>query len=354
MSWAERLARPEIVALAPYEHAAWLPQLERLHANELPWRQPRDATRAGLNRYPEPQPRELIARLAELYAVAPECLLVTRGSDEAIDLLVRAFCRAGEDAILVCTPTFGMYTLAAGIQGARVVDVPLRAADGFALDESAVIARCTDRVKLVFLCSPNNPTGNLFSAESLLRIAAQLEGRGLLVVDEAYIEFAGVPGLTQRVRAMPQLVVLRTLSKAHALAGARCGAVIAAAELIALLRKVISPYAIAQLTVECVLDLLEPNKLAGLQQRVATIQAERARLAQALQSCRSIARIWPSAANFLLVDFDKAKGAADALTLASAAGLLIRDVRRQPGLGCALRVSIGTPAQNDRLLEALR
>jgi len=354
VSWVERLARPEIVALAPYQHAAWLPQLERMHANELPWRQPRDATRAGLNRYPEPQPRELVARMAEIYDVAPECLLATRGSDEAIDLLVRAFCRAGEDAILVCTPTFGMYTLAANIQGARVIDVPLRAADGFALDEEALLARCTDRVKLVFLCSPNNPTGNLLCAESVLRIAAQLEDRALLVVDEAYIEFASAPSLAQRVRALPQLALLRTLSKAHALAGARCGALIAAAELIALLRKVISPYAIPQLTAEYVLDLLAPAQLALLPQRVAAIQGERARLAQNLQSCRAVARVWPSAANFLLVDFDKAKGAADALTLASAAGLLIRDVRRQPGLGCALRVSIGTPAQNDRLLEALR
>ena len=140
MSWVEELARPDIVALAPYEHAAWRPELERLHANELPWRPSGDATRAGLNRYPEPQPRELVERLASLYGVAPADVLATRGSDEGIDLLIRAFCRGGSDAILVCPPTFGMYAVAAAIQGAALLKVPLRAASGFALDEAALLA----------------------------------------------------------------------------------------------------------------------------------------------------------------------------------------------------------------------
>jgi histidinol-phosphate aminotransferase len=354
VSLVEELARPEILALAAYDHAAWLPQHERLHANELPWRNRGDATRAGLNRYPEPQPRELVARLAALYAVAAENVLVTRGSDEAIDLLMRTFCRAGEDAVLLCPPTFGMYALAAGIQGARVVSVPLVQAQGFALDEAALLARCTENVKLVFVCSPNNPTGNLMSAAALLRIAAALDGRALLIVDEAYIEFADVPSLTQQPHALPQLVVLRTLSKAHALAGARCGAVIAATELVALLAKVISPYAIAQPTVECVLPLLEGARLAEMRERIAIIKAERARVAQSLRGRSQIDRVWHSDANFLLVDFIDAAAAARALALASAARLLIRDVRRQPGLGCALRISIGTAEQNDRLLEALR
>ena len=191
MSWVTELARPDIVALAAYEHAAWLPQLGRMHANELPWRHTSDATLAELYRYPEPQPRALVERLASLYEVAADCLLVTRGSDDAIDLLVRTFCRAGEDAILVCPPTFGMYAVAAGIQGAQVFDVPLRARSGFVLDEAALLERCTAAVKLVFLCSPNNPTGNLMSEAGVLRVARQLAGRALLVVDEAYIEFAG-------------------------------------------------------------------------------------------------------------------------------------------------------------------
>src|SRR5205823_7261587 len=149
MSWVTELARPEIVALKAYEHAAWEPRLERLHANELPWRASGDESLAGLNRYPEPQPRALIERLAALYGAAPESILAGRGSDEAIDLLVRAFCRAGRDAVLVCPPTFAMYAVAARIQGAQVATVPLRAAAGFALDERAVVEGCAADVKIV-------------------------------------------------------------------------------------------------------------------------------------------------------------------------------------------------------------
>jgi histidinol-phosphate/aromatic aminotransferase/cobyric acid decarboxylase-like protein len=187
-----------------------------------------------------------------------------------------------------------------------------------------------------------------------LRAAEKLEGRALLVVDEAYIEFAGAASLAAHLGELPQLVVLRTLSKAHGLAGARCGAVIAAPEVIALLRKVISPYAISQLTVECVLSFLAAENPAALQERVAIIQAERARLAYELGRLGLVARVWPSAANFLLVDCRDAQAAALALSRSSAAGLLIRDLRRLRGLEAALRISIGTREQNDRLLEALR
>src|SRR3984893_3793095 len=161
MSWVKELARPDIVALKAYEHAAWEPSLERLHANELPWRPRGDESIAGLNRYPEPQPRALVEGLAALYGTAPQSVLVGRGSDEAIDLLTRSFCRAGHDAVLVCPPTFGMYAVSARIQGAEVATVPLRADAGFAIDERAVLERCTPDVKIVFFCSPNNPTGNL-------------------------------------------------------------------------------------------------------------------------------------------------------------------------------------------------
>jgi histidinol-phosphate aminotransferase len=254
----------------------------------------------------------------------------------------------------VCPPTFGMYAVTAAIQGATVVNVPLRAESGFALDEVALLARCTKAVKIVFLCSPNSPTGNLMSEESVLRIATHLKGRALLVVDEAYIEFAGVASLSRRVRELPQLAVLRTLSKAHGLAGARCGSVIATPEVIALLRKVISPYAVAQLTVECALEFLATSNLATLSARVAVIQSERERLARKIGKASSVAKVWPSAANFLLVEFIHADAAQEALGRVGAAGLLIRDMRRQAGLERALRISIGTPEQNDRLLEALR
>jgi histidinol-phosphate aminotransferase len=351
VSWVSRIARPDIVALEAYEHAAWEPGLTRLHANELPWRIRGDESRAGLNRYPEPQPRALIERLAGLYRVAADALLVGRGSDEAIDLLVRSFCRAGEDAVLVCTPTFGMYAVAARIQGARLLDVPLRASEDFALDVSGVLARCTPAVKLVFLCSPNNPTGNLVSEAAILAIADALAARALVVVDEAYIEFAGRESLAQQVRGRPQLAVLRTLSKAHGLAGARCGALIADPEVIALLRKVIAPYAIPQPALEALLALLEPPQLAAMRERIALVRAERERMREALARLPGVTHVWPSDANFLLAQFTDATAA---LERARAACLLVRDTRACPGLPRALRITVGTAAQNEQLLEAWR
>ncbi len=345
------LARPEIRELEPYSHAAWEPALERLHANELPWRSALDTTCAGLNRYPEPQPRALVEGLATLYGVTPAEVLVGRGSDEAIDLLTRAFCRAGEDSVLVCPPTFGMYSVAARIQGAGVVRVPLLdAARGFALDAPAVLAHCDARVKLVYVCSPNNPTGNRVDEATLLHLADALAGRALLVVDEAYIEFSAAASLATRVASHPYLTVIRTLSKAHGLAGARCGTLIAAPEIVALLRKIIPPYAMTQPTIESVLAALEPRELEAARERVARIRAERARLASGLASLPGVVRVFPSEANFLLVEF---QDAAVAFERARAAGLLVRDVRSQPGLGRHLRITVGTPDQNARLLAAL-
>ena len=173
----------------------------------------------------------------------------------------------------------------------------------------------------------------------------------MVVVDEAYIEFAGARSLAQRVAEFPQLAVLRTLSKAYALAGARCGTLIADPEVITLLRKVIPPYAIAQLSMEAVLNVLEPAQLAVSSNRLATIIAERDRMASILATLPNVTRVWPSASNFVLVEF------ADvplALARSRGARLLIRDARGYPGLGHCLRITIGAPEQNDRLLEALR
>ena len=351
MTWVTELARPDIVALKAYEHAVWEPELERLHANELPWRSFADESAAGLNRYPEPQPRALVERLAALYGVAPNSVLVGRGSDEAIDLLVRGFCRAGQDSVIICPPTFGMYSVAARIQGAEVITVLLKADAGFALDERAVLEKCTPDVKLVFLCSPNNPTGTLLSEDSIIGLTRALEGRAIVVVDEAYIEFSGARSLARKIGEYPQLAVLRTLSKAYALAGARLGTLIADPEVVALLRKVIPPYAIAQLSMEAVLKVLDPAQLAISNARLASIVAERDRMLAAFPKLPNVTRVWPSAANFVLVEFEDVPLA---LSRSRGARLLIRDVRGYPGLGRCLRITVGTPEQNNRLLEALR
>lgn len=344
------LARPEIRALKPYSHAAWQPGLVRLHANENPWRDEADATAAGLNRYPEPQPAALVARIADLYGVAPERVLVGRGSDEGIDLLLRAFCAAGQDRIVTCPPTFGMYRVAAAIQGAGVVEVPLDRSRGFALDAPAVLAAAGAGAKLVFLCSPNNPTGNRLDADAIRAVIEGLAGRALVVVDEAYAEFAPGASLVPWLDRHPQLVILRTLSKAYGLAGARLGAVLAAPAVIELLRRMIPPYALTVPTIEAALAALSPAGLARCRARVDLLIAERDRLATALGQLPLVERVWPSDANFLLVE------CADAGRLLAAGirgGLLVRDLRGQPGLERCLRISVGTPAENDRLVASL-
>ncbi|HEY6452934.1 MAG TPA: histidinol-phosphate transaminase [Steroidobacteraceae bacterium] len=350
MSWLTEIARPEIRTLRAYEHARWEPGLVRLHANELPWRSGADTSQAGLNRYPEPHPHALTAALAQFYGVAAPMLLACRGSDEAIDLLIRSYCRAGADRVLVCPPTFGMYAVAARVQGAAVIEVPLRREAGYACDFETVRARCADGIKLVFLCSPNNPTGNRFDAGAVLELARTLHGRALLVVDEAYVEFADGPSLLGQLEAHPGLIVLRTLSKAYGLAGARCGVLLGHPDVVGLLRKVIQPYAVTQLTIEAVFRALEPAALAEARARSITIKGELARVGAALRERPGVRRIWPSEANFLLVEFDDA---AAALQRSHAAGMLVRDLRAAAGLERALRISIGSPEQNDRLLASL-
>jgi histidinol-phosphate aminotransferase len=244
-----------------------------------------------------------------------------------------------------------MYSVAAHIQGANVLTVPLRADTGFALDEQAVLDQCKRDVKVVFLGSPNNPTGNLLSADSVLGLTRALEGRAVVVVDEAYIEFSDAQGLARRIPEFPHLAILRTLSKAYALAGARCGTLIADPEVIALLRKVIPPYAIPQLCMEAVLKALEPAQIAVSKARLETIRSERQRMLAALPSRSNVTRVWPSAANFLLAEFADAPLA---LARSRGARLLIRDVRGYPGLGGCLRITVGSPEQNNRLLDALR
>lgn len=344
------LARPDILALQPYQHAAWEPSLERLHANEMPWRASGDPTEAGLNRYPEPQPAELLDHLAKLYGVAPENVLVGRGSDEGIDLLVRAFCRAERDRILICPPTFGMYKVSARIQGAGVVEVPLNKSQGFAFDVESVIASWHDGIKLIFVCSPNNPTGNSVPSETIERLCREFADRALIVVDEAYIEFAHAPSVVPLLAHYTNLVVLRTLSKAFALAGTRCGTLMAHAEIVSLLGRVLTPYALPASTIEAVLRLTDAQHQIEAQERIASILEERARLQQELTSMSLVRRVWPSDANFLLVECVDADRA---LRAAASVGLILRDPRSQPSLANCLRITVGSPEQNDRLLRGL-
>ncbi|MFT3807336.1 histidinol-phosphate transaminase [Arenimonas sp.] len=348
------LARPEILTLQPYVYAAWDHRYERMHANENPWRAAGDDSTLGLNVYPESPAEALHARLAELYGVNIRQVLAGRGSDEGIDLLIRSFCRAGQDSIITCPPTFGFYRVAAEVQGAGVIEVPLiRSNEGFALDADKVLAACHNNtnVKLVFLCSPGNPPGNALDRAQMLSLCTQLNGRALVVVDEAYVEFTGRPSFTQVLADHPNLVILRTLSKAYALAGSRCGTTIADAEIISVLARVIPPYAIPTSTVESVLAATAPEQRTRIAQQIELLISERSRLSQELQHCSLIRHVFPSDANFILVECVDADVVFNA---AKSVGLVVRDQRKQPQCGQCLRITVGTPEQNARLLQGIR
>jgi histidinol-phosphate aminotransferase len=344
------LARPDIVDIKAYSHAAWLPSMTRLHANEAPWRPAGDATAAGLNRYPEPQPAALIERLAAVYDVPASSLLVARGSDEAIDVLSRIYLRAGADSILQCTPSFGMYRVAAHIQGAGVVEVALDRRHDWALDPNRLLEAWTPQVKLVYLCSPNNPTGNSFALEALEAVCAALDGKAVVVIDEAYIEWSARSSLTAWLKRFSTIAILRTLSKAHALAGARIGALIAGPQLIELARRIVPPYSLAQPTIEAALAALEPAEIVATRARVRALLDERAHLRERLLRIPAVTKVWPSDANFLLIDSARP----DAFLRASmAGGTLVRDMRSNPALPASFRITVGTRAQNDVLISSL-
>lgn len=322
-----------------------------LNANEAPWPNAAEGT-AGLRRYPDPQPDALRARLSALYGCRPTQLLVGRGSDEAIDLLVRALCVPGRGAIVVTPPTFGMYAVSARLHGVDVVDVPLvDRPDGFACDFQGVASAVqASGARIVFLCSPGNPGGAALPLDAIDRLAASLQGRALVVVDEAYQEYSDSPSAVTLLRAQSNLAVLRTMSKAHALAAARIGSVIADAELIAVLRRCQAPYPLPAPCVDAALEALGAAAGAATLANVAEVIRERARLAGRLSGLPGVRRVYPSAANFLLVRFDDAQGVFDRLL---AGGMVVRDMRAAPGLGDALRITIGRPEDNDRVVDAV-
>lgn len=342
------LARPEIRELRPYRSAQFQAGLLRLNANESPWRPAGDRTEAGLNRYPEPRPTRLAAALAGRYGVDPENLLVTRGSSEAIDLLIRCFCRAGRDQVIICPPTFGMYEVYAQVQGAEVVPVPLRRDAGFALDIPAIDAAWSETTKLVFVCSPNNPTGNCMAAADLEALCRLTAGRGLVVIDGAYAEFAATDPTPALREAFEHVVVLRTLSKAAGLAGARCGVALAAPAVIDLLGCILPPFSYPAPAEEAVMTWLggADDGTAG----IGRIRAERDRLAEVLDARPEIRRVWPSDANFLLVEADNA---GQLVENARRGGVLLRDFSWDPYLANGIRITVGSPEQNARLLAAL-
>lgn len=350
-----RLCRPEIYAMQPYSSARTEGCQDAsvyLDANENPYPPyPGDASTEGLNRYPEPQPALLLDRFAALYDVPRASIFLSRGADEAIDLLTRAFCAAGADGVLVTPPTFVMYETSAAVQGAAVHAVPLVRGDRFELDVDAMLAThaAHPTTKLVFACSPNNPTGNLLRRADILRLATSLLGQALVVVDQLYVDYSGEPSLSTELADHPNLVVLRSLSKEYSLAGERLGVTLAHPEVVAILRRVMAPYSLTASAIRTVTAATTADGIAYGQANIRRLVAERARVAAALASSPAVVHVHPSDANFLLVQVPDP----ELLTKRMADhGIKIRN--RTTAVQGTVRITIGTPAQNDAMLAVVR
>lgn len=343
-TWPNSIARRAVVAMTPYSARGGATDALHLDANENPYAPPPVVGASGYNRYPAQQPEKLAQRLADLYGVNLEQLMVGRGADEGIECLLRAFCESGQDSILVCPPTFGYYKTCADIQGAGIVEVPLNASYEWDIP-SVIAAGKPASVKMIFLCSPNNPTGNSLTRDAILDICTALP-ETLVVVDEAYIEFSEQESLADQIGAVQNLVVLRTLSKAYALAGVRGGALLADPTVINLLLKVLPPYPIARPVETAIMNALAPSAMAVHAQRLEESILERQRLAEALAQSEYVETVYPSDANFVLLKINKAEALFARLRQFN---VKIRDYRSSTG---RVRVSVGSPDENTIALQA--
>lgn len=344
LNWAEAIARPNIVAMRAYSARGASTGALHLDANESPWAPPPGtASVAGYNRYPAQQPQALRQRLADIFGVSPNELVMGRGADEALDVLVRTFCEPGKDTILYSSPTFSFFKTVADLQGCAVIDVPSDAE--LRPDMDLIVQTVRDeQPKITFLCSPNNPTGASIDAADVLRVCEA--SQGLVVLDEAYIEFSNHPSLS--ASRPKNLVVTRTMSKLYGLAGVRLGAAIADQAVIDLMLKVIPPYPIPKPVIDTALPALSAPAMAVVEARRAILISERDRLTPLLAQSKYVAKTYSSNANFILF---KAVDEAAMLTKLAAANIRIRDFRSKvPG---HFRLSIGMPDENDLALTAL-
>lgn len=337
----QKLLRKNIQSLKPYSSARDEYTGEAmvfLDANENPFNEP-------YNRYPDPVQTAVKEKIAKLKDIPAKNIFLGNGSDEPIDLLIRAFCEPGVDNIVSINPTYGMYQVAADISGVELRKVSLN--DDYDLNSNEILGATDSNTKLIFLCSPNNPTGNSLNKDCMLEIAKSFNG--LLIIDEAYIDFAPDKTLLPELEEYPNLVLLQTFSKAWGMAGIRLGMAFASLEIIGVLNKIKYPYNINILTQEKALELLD--KKVTVQNWVKLLIAERNKMADLLSEFPFVERVYPSDANFVLVKMHDAKGVYDYLV---EEGIIVRDRSKVHLCDDTLRITIGSSEENETLLNALK
>lgn len=342
MKQLKDLVRPNIWQLAPYSSARNEYSGHEAHvfldANENPYNAP-------YNRYPDPLQTEVKARLSTIKRVPAECIFLGNGSDEAIDLVYRVFCRPEIDNVVAIEPTYGMYKVCADIND--VAYRPVLLDEHYQMDANKLLAACDDNTKAIWLCSPNNPTGNNLSVEEIEKV---LRGfGGIVVVDEAYSDFSTVPVFRKRLAGFPNIIVLNTMSKAWGCAAIRLGMAFASKEIIQLFNKVKYPYNVNLLTQRQALE--ELNNTEAVTKWVSLILSERKHMIQAFRELPSCIEVYPTDANFFLAKMTDAQGIYDYLV---EKGIIVRNRTRVTLCKDCLRVTIGTKTENAELLSALR
>ncbi|MDO5761144.1 MAG: histidinol-phosphate transaminase [Bacteroidales bacterium] len=342
MKALQALVRPNIWALKPYSCARdefkGMKADVFIDANENPYPN-------GVNRYPDPLQEQLKQLISPLKGVAVDNIFLGNGSDEAIDLPFRIFCRPGIDNVVAIDPTYGMYEVCADVNDIEYRKVPL--ADGYDLDPDSLIAACDENTKLIFICSPNNPTGNAFSRDKIERVLRSFDG--IVIVDEAYSDFSSQRPLRLDLAQYPNLIALATFSKAWGAAGIRLGMAFASKEIIDLFNKVKYPYNVNVLTQKKAQDIL--SNLTLLQRHISMIVEERAELIRAFALLPQCLEIFPTDANFFLARMTDADGIYQYLVRK---GIVVRNRNKVNLCGNCLRITIGTNEENSKLLSALR
>ena len=339
----DSIVRENIRRLAPYSSARGEFSGEAdvwLDANENAAGSP---VGDGWNRYPDPLQTELKKRVAEINGLSPSQIFVGNGSDEAIDLLFRIFCEPGRDEVIICPPTYGMYSVSAAINNVAVREV--RLTNEFQLDVEKVLSAISEKTKLIFLCSPNNPTGNSMTMESILAVAENFDG--VVAIDEAYIHFASQRSMIGELGRLKNIVVLQTFSKAWGMAGLRVGLTFADSSIVEVMNRVKPPYNVSGIAQSMVLDALSKSHV---NRWIAQCLSERERMFDRLNEIDVVETVYPSDANFLLVKFRDAKAAYLHLI---ADGIVVRDRSKLIGCERCLRITIGTAEQNQRVLDRL-
>lgn len=337
------LIRPNIKALKAYSSARdefqGVPvDMVFLDANENPFEN-------GINRYPDPQQNKVKELLGKIKGVSIHNILLGNGSDEVLDLIFRAFCEPNQDAVITLPPTYGMYEVLANVNAVDIVKVNL--SNSFSPQVDVILKSIRDNIKILFLCSPNNPSGNSFKSQDVEKLLNNF--KGLVVIDEAYIDFSNEKSWLERLNEFPNLIVTQTLSKAYGMAGIRLGICYASEEIISVLNKIKPPYNINELTQQRALERL--NKQEVVTNEIKQIKEQREVLISELNTIDFISRIYPTDANFILVEVDDATNRYNQLIQK---GIVIRNRTTQPGCENCLRFTIGTAEENNILINTLK